>query len=66
MQYIASTEGIFCLFLDEGLNTFLNENWQIIFEELRPAFEQAFAQIFKEMTHRVFSKVPIDKVFNMP
>jgi len=53
------------IFVDDGLNVFLNENWELLFEELKPSFEDALGQIFKDITHRVFSKLPLHKIFIM-
>ncbi|KAE8749262.1 Takeout-like [Frankliniella occidentalis] len=48
--------------LSANMNTFLNENWREIFLELRPAIQDAFGIAFREITNRIFSKVPIDKL----
>ncbi|KAK6620617.1 hypothetical protein RUM43_010909 [Polyplax serrata] len=49
--------------LSTGINKFLNDNWKIVFEELGPSFEASFGAVFKEITHRVFSRVPVNKIF---
>ncbi|XP_026278822.1 protein takeout-like [Frankliniella occidentalis] len=59
------------LFGDEGrlggqLNTFLNQNALTIFEEIGGAFEDAFGAVFKDITNRVFSKVPLNEIFIQP
>ena len=51
------------IYLGLGINKFLNDNWKVVFDELGPSFEEAFGAVFKELTHRVFSRVPIDKIF---
>lgn len=45
------------------MNKFINENWDEILKELQVPIEQAFSATFKEITNRVFSKVPVDKIF---
>ncbi|KAK3927384.1 Protein takeout [Frankliniella fusca] len=49
--------------LGDQLNTFLNQNALIIYEEIGGAFEDAFSAVFKEVTTRVFSKVPYNDIF---
>ncbi|XP_026480097.1 circadian clock-controlled protein-like [Ctenocephalides felis] len=55
--------------LGDNLNMFINENWPELFKEIRPALEESLAQIFLEITNRVFNKVPADEVYlseNLP
>uniref|UniRef100_A0A6M2DWZ1 Putative hemolymph juvenile hormone binding protein n=1 Tax=Xenopsylla cheopis TaxID=163159 RepID=A0A6M2DWZ1_XENCH len=49
--------------LGDNLNNFINENWPEIFKEVQPALEDSLAQIFLEITNRVFNKVPTEEVF---
>ncbi|XP_034236235.1 protein takeout-like [Thrips palmi] len=49
--------------LGEQLNRFMNQNAFLIFEEIGSAFEEAFSGVVKEVTHRVFSRVPIADIF---
>lgn len=41
----------------------MNQNAFLIFEEVGSAFEEAFGAVVKEVTHRVFSRVPISDIF---
>jgi len=47
----------------ENVNNIINQNWELIFEEMKGPFEEAFGTVFQEITNRVFNKVPFDDVF---
>lgn len=49
--------------LGENMNKFLNENWTILLDELRPAFRSALGTVFSEITSRFFERVPITQIF---
>ncbi|XP_077298428.1 protein takeout-like [Arctopsyche grandis] len=49
--------------LGEQMNRFLNENSEIVFNELKPSYEQSFSLLFKDITNKIFTKVPMDHVF---
>ncbi|KAK6633714.1 hypothetical protein RUM44_004321 [Polyplax serrata] len=49
--------------LGDGINLFLNENWQEIFKELYPVIQEALGSAFKAIASRIFSKVPYDDIF---
>lgn len=49
--------------LQDQSNRFLNENWKDLFEELKPSFQDSFSALFKEITKRVFEKVPKKDMF---
>lgn len=49
--------------LGEQMNKFLNENSDIVFNELKPSYEQSFSLLFKDITNKIFTKVPMDQVF---
>ncbi|BES99100.1 JHBP [Nesidiocoris tenuis] len=44
--------------LGDVMNTFLNENWREIFNELKPAISSAFAEACRQLSNRLFSRVP--------
>lgn len=48
--------------LGDNMNKFLNDNWEILLQEMQPAFEENLAAAFKEITNRVFLKTPIDTI----
>ncbi|KAK3929110.1 Protein takeout [Frankliniella fusca] len=50
--------------LSNNMNTFLNENWKEILQELKPGIQDAFGIAFKEITNRIFSKVPVQNLFD--
>lgn len=45
------------------MNVFLNENWREILGELKPAMQDAFGSAFREITNRMYSRVPYDKLY---
>lgn len=49
--------------LGDNMNLFLNENWQIILEELKPAVRQTLAQILSGIINAVFDKLPYNDLF---
>ncbi|KAK9501904.1 hypothetical protein O3M35_012539 [Rhynocoris fuscipes] len=48
--------------LGDNMNLFINENWQEILKELRPAISKAFGEAFKDISNRVFRKIPITQI----
>lgn len=49
--------------LGDNMNQFLNENWQDILKELKPAIIDAFTQIFQSVISNVFNKVPYNELY---
>ncbi|XP_053692816.1 protein takeout-like isoform X1 [Sabethes cyaneus] len=49
--------------LGDNMNQFLNDNWQDILKELKPAIVNAFVQIFQSVVSNVFNKVPYAEMF---
>lgn len=49
--------------LGDNMNVFLNENWQDILKELKPAIIDAFVKIFQSVISSVFNKVPYNELF---
>jgi len=49
--------------LSEGMNRFLNENWETVFNELKVGYAKSFGLIFKELSNKLFEKVPFDNIF---
>ncbi|KAK9300029.1 hypothetical protein QLX08_007146 [Tetragonisca angustula] len=45
------------------LNTFMNENADLLFKELQGPYEETFSQVFTKLSNEVFSRVPMDKIF---
>lgn len=52
--------------LSETMNRFLNENWEIAFNELKIGYSKSFGKIFKEISNRIFTKVPFNQIFLSP
>lgn len=49
--------------LSDNMNLFLNENWQIILQELKPAVRTTLSQIIASIFNSVFDKVPYQELF---
>ncbi|XP_058060767.1 protein takeout-like [Anopheles bellator] len=49
--------------LGDNMNVFLNENWQDILKELKPAIAAAFTKIFEAVVSNVFNKVPYSELY---
>lgn len=49
--------------LSDTLHTVMNENWRDLYEDVRSQYEDDFAFIFKSYGNRIFSKVPLNKIF---
>ncbi|KAF3427238.1 hypothetical protein E2986_02260 [Frieseomelitta varia] len=45
------------------LNTFMNENADLLFKELQGPYEETFSQVFTKLSNEVFSRVPMNKIF---
>ncbi|XP_016980571.1 protein takeout [Drosophila rhopaloa] len=49
--------------LSENMHVLINENWQDIFNELKPGISEAFGQIVKSVLDRIFGKLPLEQLF---
>lgn len=41
----------------------LNENSKLIFTDIKGDYEVSYGQIFKEMSNKIFTKIPINEIF---
>lgn len=48
--------------LGNHMNNFLNENWSIIYKELKPSIADTFGAIFKEISNRIYSRIPYKNI----
>lgn len=42
------------------MNKLLNDNWKEIYEDVSKGYDEVLGLIFKELSSKIFSKVPID------
>ncbi|XP_014481883.1 PREDICTED: protein takeout-like [Dinoponera quadriceps] len=49
--------------LGEEMNRLLNENSKTIFKEIKPAFEEALKQLIIGLGSKIYSNVPLNKIF---
>lgn len=49
--------------LGNQMNRFMNDNWELIFSELKGGYEETLSIVFKEVTNKLFTKVPMDRIF---
>jgi len=48
--------------LGNHMNNFINDNWAIIYKELKPNIEDTFEAIFKEISNRIYSRIPYKNI----
>ncbi|XP_055590416.1 protein takeout-like [Uranotaenia lowii] len=49
--------------LGDAMNKVMNDNWLLMFNELRGAYEDTFGYIFRDISNKIFLKVPMNKIF---
>ncbi|KAK9500025.1 hypothetical protein O3M35_002935 [Rhynocoris fuscipes] len=49
--------------LSDRMNKILNDNWEEVLKELKPSFEDALSEIFKEISNRLYQKVSLDEIY---
>lgn len=49
--------------LSEQITKTLEENEELLFQEIKGPFSEAFSSIQKELSNRFYSRVPMDEVF---
>lgn len=49
--------------LSDNMNTFLNENWQIILSELKPSVRDTLAKVLTGIINSVFENLPYNELF---
>lgn len=50
-------------FTGESMNNILNENWEVLLEELKPAFEEAIGAIAQDIINKVLQKTAYSDIF---
>lgn len=48
--------------LSEAMNSFLNDNWQTVLNEVRPAIEDSIGNIVQGITGRLFDEYTFDQL----
>lgn len=48
--------------LGETMNRVLNDNWELLYQEIGPSLEDAYAELFKRPARALFLHVPLDEV----
>lgn len=46
------------------MNSFMNENWKEIFDELKPGILEALGSVIVNIANNVFDRVPYDTMFD--
>ncbi|XP_001359991.4 protein takeout [Drosophila pseudoobscura] len=49
--------------LSENMHILINENWQEIFNELKPSISEAMGLIVKSVLNKTFGKTPLEELF---
>jgi Zn-dependent metalloprotease len=50
--------------LGEQINTVINENWKVFYEDMEETFEEVVMQIVINMVNKFFAKVSIEEAFD--
>lgn len=50
--------------LGDTMNSFMNENWKEIFDELKPGILEALGSVIVNIANNVFDRVPYDTMFD--
>ena len=50
--------------LTENTNAFMNENWMVIFEEIKETLYKVFGEIVKNLLNNIFKRVPYAEMFD--
>lgn len=45
------------------MNAFLNENWEELFNEMQPTFENALSSAFVSIGQQFFNRIPLNQIF---
>ena len=61
--FVSTRNILFAIISGDNLNVFINENWEVLYDELRPAFEEAINAIFRDIVDKVVAKVPYNDIF---
>jgi hypothetical protein len=49
--------------LGDEINRVMNDNWDVVFTDVREGYEKSFGLIFKDLANRVFTRVPLKDIF---
>jgi len=49
--------------LSQTMNRFLNDNWELVFNELKIGYAKSFGKIFRNISNKLFEKIPFDSIF---
>lgn len=49
--------------LSDTMNVFLNENWEVILNELRPSLSETISQIIVSLVSGTFARIPYKDLF---
>ncbi|XP_047522660.1 protein takeout [Pieris napi] len=49
--------------LGDRMNLFLNENSDLVFNELKEAYEKSLSSVFQDVANKIFNAVPMNKIF---
>lgn len=49
--------------LGDSMNTFMSENWEALFQELKPVVDESISALLKDIAVKVFNKFTFDELF---
>lgn len=50
------------LFSGDAMNSFLNQNWESIVDEIKPVLEDRISDMFKTFSNNIYHKYPLDMI----
>ncbi|XP_066900886.1 protein takeout [Halyomorpha halys] len=51
--------------LSDSMNKILNDNWEEVLREMKPSFEEALSQIFRDYVNRLYQRVSLEELYPM-
>ena len=49
-------------FAGDMMNRFMSDNWQVVYQELKPVVDQAVASLVGDVVKKIFKRFPIDEL----
>lgn len=46
----------------DAMNSFLNQNWESIVDEIKPVLEDRISDMFKTFSNNIYHKYPLDMI----
>lgn len=50
--------------LADNMINLINEEWQTLYNDVKPSIDQNYARVFKDYAQKFFDKIPANKIFS--